>query len=96
LKLSEIFRNTVGGKETVTVEARLYDANGILCLDARNQTHFTLAGTGKLIDNRGTSRGSRVVEMYNGRAEISLEVNRDGAVVAAHTAGLKTAFLSLS
>jgi len=96
LKLSEISRNTVGGKETVTVEARLYDTNGILCLDARNQVHFTLAGTGKLIDNRGTSRGSRVVEMYNGRAEISLKVNRDGAVVAAHTAGLKAAFLSLS
>ena len=96
LKLSEISRNAVDGKETVTVEARLYDANGILCLDARNQVHFTLAGVGRLIDNRGTSRGSRLVQMYNGRAEISLEAGSGGTVVAAHTAEIDAAFLSLT
>lgn len=72
LSLSEISRETIGNKEVITVEGRLYDANGILCLNAKNLVHFTVAGDGTLIDNRGTSRSSRAVQMYNGRARISL------------------------
>lgn len=72
LALSEIGREAIDGKEIITVEGRLYDANGVLCLSARNLVHFTLAGDGTLIDNRGTSTGSRVVQMYNGRTQISL------------------------
>ena len=95
-KLSETSRVTVDGKETVTVEARLYDAKGILCLDARNPVRFTIAGTGTLIDNRGTSRGSRVVQLYNGRVEISLTRNSGESVVGVSTPGLKAAFCSIS
>ncbi|MDW5265084.1 MULTISPECIES: glycoside hydrolase family 2 TIM barrel-domain containing protein [Acidobacteriaceae] len=72
LALTETGREIMGGKEIITVEGRLYDANGILCLDAKDLVHFTAAGDGTLIDNRGTSRGSRAVQMYNGRAQISL------------------------
>ena len=96
LKLAEISRNTIKGKEAVTVEARLYDDKSVLCLDARNQVHFTIAGTGTLIDNRGTSRGSRVVQMYNGRAEISLIKNSGESVIAVSAGKLKPAFCTVS
>ena len=56
----------------VTVEATAHDVNGVLCLDARNQVRFTLAGNGRMLDNRGTVGGSRVVELANGRAWISV------------------------
>lgn len=96
LKLAEISRNTIKGKDAVTVEARLYDDKSVLCLDARNQVHFTIAGTGTLIDNRGTSRGSRVVQMYNGRAEISLIKNSGESVIAVSAGKLKPAFCTVS
>jgi beta-galactosidase len=96
LKLTEKSRHTVAGVETVTVEAKLYDAQGVLCLDARNRLRFSTAGTGSLIDNRGTSKASRVVEMYNGRAEISLTRKKGGSVVAVSTTGIKPAFCNLA
>jgi beta-galactosidase len=96
LKLTEKSRSNVAGIETITVEARLYDTKGILCLDARNRLQFSVAGMGSLIDNRGTSKASRVVEMYNGRAEISLTRKEGGSVVAVSTAGIKPAFCSIA
>jgi beta-galactosidase len=96
LKLTEKSRNTAAGVETVTVEAKLYDAKGVLCLDARNRLRFSVAGMGSLIDNRGTSKASRVVEMYNGRAEISLARKEGGAVVAVSTTGIKPAFCNIA
>jgi beta-galactosidase len=55
-----------------TVQVRLFDAKGVLCLDAQNLVRFSLAGEGRLIDNLGTTRASREVQLANGRAEISL------------------------
>lgn len=80
LSISETARSIKDGKEIITVEGRLYDANGILCLNAKNSVKFSIAGEGVLVDNRGTSRGSRVVQMYNGRAEISLYATGDTLV----------------
>jgi beta-galactosidase len=96
LRLTEKSRQTVAGVETVTVEAKLFDAKGMLCLDARNRLRFSLAGVGSLIDNRGTSKGSRVVEMYNGRAEISLSRKEGESVVAVSTTGIKPAFCNIA
>ncbi|GGG71538.1 glycoside hydrolase family 2 TIM barrel-domain containing protein [Edaphobacter dinghuensis] len=91
LALSEIGRKTIDGKELITVEGRVYDANGVLCLNARNLVHFSLAGDGTLIDNCGTSTGSRVVQMYNGRAQISL--NSTGNVtIGISSQGVETVF----
>jgi beta-galactosidase len=59
----------------LTVSASLQDANGVLCLDARNVVRFSVAGDGKLIDNLGTARGSRELQMSNGRAEISVTLH---------------------
>jgi len=79
----------------ITVEARLFDAQGVLCLDARNLVRFSLAGTGGLIDNLGTTRGSREQQLANGRAEISL--NAAGAcTVEVAVEGLSSAVLKVS
>jgi beta-galactosidase len=99
MKLTEKSRGTSAGKETVTVEAKLYDAKGVLCLDARNRLRFTIAGLGTLIDNRGTPGASRVVEMCNGRAEITVvhtNGGSGGSVIGVDTQGIKPAFCSIA
>ncbi len=79
----------------VTVEARLLDGANISCLDARNRVSFALAGDGKLIDNLGTTRASRTVELTNGRAEIGVLTNNCKSVVSVSTEGIQTAFLTV-
>jgi beta-galactosidase len=96
LKLVERSRATVADKETVTIEATLYDANGLLCLDARNRVRFSIAGAGSLIDNRGTVKGSRVVELSNGRAEITLLRNDGASVAGVSTEKIKPAFCNIA
>src|SRR5206468_3275144 len=68
--------------EVVTVEARLSDAKGVPCLDARTVVRFGLAGEGRLIDNLGTSRASRQLELYNGRATIALRLPTGRATIS--------------
>ncbi|AXY78493.1 glycoside hydrolase family 2 protein [Paraflavitalea soli] len=82
-------------KGIATVEVRLLDDKGIPCLDAVNWVRFGLAGDGKLIDNQGTSSGSRYVQMYNGRATIKIQTNKGINVVSAQSAGITTATLPL-
>jgi beta-galactosidase len=96
IKLTEKSRSTLEGKETVTVEAKLYDAKGILCLDARNRIRFTIAGLGTLIDNRGTTKASRVVELCNGRSEITLIRNNGSSVASVTTPNIKPAFCAIA
>jgi beta-galactosidase len=77
-----------------TIEAVLEDAAGLRCLDSRAEVRFELAGDGKLKDNLGTPTGSRVVQLYNGRAEISL--TQRGSVVAGVTSeGVKAGFVTV-
>jgi beta-galactosidase len=90
LKLSQRERND----NIVNVEAKLFDANGVLCLDSAQTVRFSLAGAGRLIDNLGTTGGSREVQLSNGRAEISL-VRKGGCRVEAKPEGLPAAFLEL-
>ncbi|MDF2193305.1 glycoside hydrolase family 2 TIM barrel-domain containing protein [Paraflavitalea sp. CAU 1676] len=78
-----------------TVEARLLDEKGIPCLDVANWVRFGLAGDGKLIDNQGTSSGSRLVQMYNGRATIRIQTNNGTNIVSAQSTGLKTVTTTL-
>jgi beta-galactosidase len=78
-----------------TVEAKLYDAAGVLCLDARNEVRFSLAGAGRLIDNMGTSRGSRQLQLANGRARISF-TQTGSCAVAVTSDGLPAALLDFA
>ena len=81
--------------DTLTVQARLLDGDGVPCLDARNVVRFGLTGDGRLLDNLGTSTGARKVELYNGRALIGVERRGGAAVVSVSSEGLPTALLTL-
>ncbi|WP_243745687.1 glycoside hydrolase family 2 TIM barrel-domain containing protein [Segetibacter sp. 3557_3] len=78
-----------------TIEIKLFDAKGVQCLDAVNWVRFALAGDGKLIDNQGTSTGSRYVQMYNGRAIIRVQANGGKSVVSTKVDGVPAAFVEL-
>jgi beta-galactosidase len=78
-----------------TVEAKLFDAQGVQCLDAASWMEFSLAGAGQLLDDLGTSSGSRKVQAYNGRAIIRLTAKAGQCAVAVQSAGLSTVLLPL-
>jgi beta-galactosidase len=85
-----------GRKENiVSVAVTLHDAKGVPCLDSRNVVRFSVAGEGKLLDNLGTARGSRELQLYNGRAEISV-VRKGGCTLGVVSEGMHAAFLNLS
>jgi beta-galactosidase len=76
----------------ISVGAKLYDSKGVPCLDSRDIVRFSIAGAGRLLDNLGTSRGSRELQLYNGRAEISF--TRSGeCTLGVASEGLPSAFL---
>jgi len=78
-----------------TVQVKLLDNNNVLCLDAVNWVHFSLAGDGNLIDDQGTSSGSRKVQVYNGRAIIRIQTNGGKNTAAVKSDGLPTSILTL-
>ena len=77
-------------------ETDVSDPDGVPCLDAANLIRFGLTGDGKLFDNLGTSTGSRAVQLYNGRAQISLRLTGTDAVASVSAADIKTAFLNVT
>ena len=81
--------------DTVTLQVNFLDKNGIQCLDARNYAEFFFAGDGKLLDNLGTSSGSRKVQAYNGRALIRAVLNGKQAVAGVKSEGLETTIIKL-
>ena len=71
------------------------DAKQVQCLDAANWVRFGLAGDGNLIDDLGTSSGSRYVQLYNGRAIIRVKTNGGKNTVSAKIDGVATVLLNL-
>ncbi len=90
LTLTEVAR----AGDVITVEARAYDPSNVWCLDATNIVRFSLAGEGRLLDNLGTDRGSRVVQLANGRAWISAQLSGP-AMAGVASDGLDPVFLKL-
>jgi beta-galactosidase len=88
-------QSTPVGKDTVEVLAILLDENAVLCLDATNRVEFGLTGDGKLIDNLGTAKGSRTLQLANGRARIRVKLNKGNSVISISSQGIPTAFLNL-
>jgi beta-galactosidase len=78
-----------------TIEARLFDKDGVPCLDATNMVRFGLAGDGRLLDDLGTEGGSRVLQLCNGRAQISLQLTGQAAMTSVSSDGLNTVFLKV-
>ena len=89
LQLAEIARDA----DTATIEATLLRCER-RALPGREEhsVRFSVAGCGCLIDNQGTSTGSRVVQLYNGRARISMRRNGGastaGVTSEGHCAGV--------
>jgi len=92
-QLSLIEKSRIG--KIVTVEAKMFDAKGILCLDSAIVVRFALTGAGRLVDNLGTTRGSRELQLSNGRAEISF-VHEGVCKIEARPEGLPFASLEFS
>jgi len=80
---------------TTTIQATLLDSKGILCADAVNWVNFSLTGDGTLLDDLGTSKGSRKLQVFNGRAVISVKTNKGKSVVGVQSPGIQTVFLNL-
>ena len=80
----------------VTIETRVFDANHVPCLDAANTVRFGLTGDGQLLDDLGTDTGSRVVQLYNGRAQINLRLDGERAVASVQSEGLPIQFLEVT
>jgi beta-galactosidase len=64
-------------------------------LDAINWVRFGLVGEGELVDDLGTSSGSRYVQLYNGRAIIRVKTKNSKSVVSAKIDGVSTVFINL-
>jgi beta-galactosidase len=82
--------------DLATMEVKLVDAGNIICLDARNQVTFGFTGDGQLIDNQGTSSGSRKVELYNGRAIIRVRLKGSVNIASVKCEGIPTVYYSVT
>ena len=80
---------------TITLQVKFLDKNGVQCLDAINYAEFVFVGDGKLLDNLGTSSGSRKVQAYNGRAIIRAVLTGKQAVAGVKSEGLETVMIKL-
>ncbi|ATP59136.1 glycoside hydrolase family 2 [Pedobacter ginsengisoli] len=78
-----------------TIQVKLMDDKGILCLDAASYITFGLTGEGSLIDNQGTSSGSRKVQLSNGHAVINVNLHGGKSVVSVKAVGIPSAFIEL-
>lgn len=89
-----LLEKTING-DTALIKVKLVDAQNLLCLDAKDYITFSIAGDGTLIDNLGTSGGSRKVQLANGQAQISVRLNKGRSVTAAGVKGIPSAFITL-
>lgn len=83
----------------VMLEAQVEDENNLKCLDFSDFIYFDAIGDAELIENQGTSTGSRKIQASNGRARIKLRLSSENGihskvVVSAKTNKLPTAFYS--
>lgn len=86
-------QETVIDSQYSWLEVKAVDQNRVLCLNARNAVAFSVAGEARLIGNQGTTDGSRVVQLYNGKARIRIKKEGLCYSVAVQSAGLKTGLL---
>lgn len=78
-----------------TIQATVLDAQNVFCVDAMNTIRFGVAGNAKLIDNQGTSDGSSIIQLRNGRAIIKVNKNNGKSMISVSSDGLPTAFLEI-
>ena len=85
------------GTDLSLVEVQIVDAQGVPCLNTKNFIELGLTGDGKLIENQGTSIGSRKVQAYNGRAAIRVNKRNGESIVSVRCdiPQIKTTFISI-
>ena len=81
--------------DTASVWVQAVDKNGTLCLDAKNFIEYSLSGKGNMIDDLGTSTGSRKVQLFNGAGMIRVNLDHSTNWIAVNAEGLKPAFARL-
>jgi Beta-galactosidase/beta-glucuronidase len=81
-------------EDTLMIEAQFIDKEGVRCLDSRKRVVFGITGDGDLIQNMGTTTGSRKIEAYNGRACIKI-IRKGECVVSVKSDKIATAFIKL-
>ena len=86
---------TGGEGGIATVRVQLLDDKNIPCLDAADWIRFGLAGDGRLIDDQGTSTGSRYVQAFNGQSLIRVRMQQGRSVISVKAGDLPTVFLNL-
>ena len=95
-KPAKLVLEKVSEKEGVaTIQVKLTDDKGILCLDAADYVTFGLTGDGSLIDDQGTSGGSRKVQLSNGHAVIDVKLNGGKSIASVKATGIPSAFMEL-
>jgi beta-galactosidase len=82
--------------DTAEVRVLMLDENAVICLNTANIVNFHLTGDGRLIDNMGTAKGSRSVQLANGKASILVKLNEGESVISVKSDGFATDLLSLS
>ena len=75
--------------DTCKAEVTFHDENNVFCPDATNFVEFGLTGDGMLLDNLGTTNGSRRIGASNGRACIRF-VARGAVAISAKSGKLPT------
>ena len=81
--------------DVVTLRARLLDAHGVPCLDARNVVRFSVAGDAALLENLGTTTGARQLELSNGSAGIRVRLTGAKAVAGVSAPGIAPGFCEI-
>ena len=73
----------------VMVEAQVEDEHGVKCLDYSDFISFDAIGDAVLVENQGTSTGSRLIQASNGRAKVKvrLQAANGKAIVSASIKG---------
>ena len=95
-KPAKLVLEKTGEKDGITtVQLRLVDNKGRLCLDAANTIRFGSTGDGKLLINQGTAGGSGQVQLANGRASVRVQAAGGSTIVSARAEGLPTVFIQL-
>ena len=73
--------------DTLLLETQFVDKNGICCLDSRKYIEYETAGDIYMIQNQGTSTGSRKLQAFNGRTRIKI-IKRGKGTVAVKSDGI--------
>ncbi len=83
------------GDHTHEISVTVRDAQGNWCLDDMSWVRFSIAGDGKLNSELGTVSGSRVLQLSNGRGQISMDTRGGRSVVSVQSPHLPTAFVTV-